>query len=176
LLGDVVLRDDATLFASLFYAQDEQSDDLLLSDVQRYFQEAIPLTFRSQGGLDFQSDELGLVLGSQIWLSEQLDVGLSYSFTRAEADYGDSGSARALQLIDDKRVVDADIHAFDLELRHQLREGLRLFAGYRIQYFSDGAPKPNSPDSSRQPPDRSDIRHTVSFGVTLNGELFQGGR
>jgi hypothetical protein len=176
LSGDVVLREDTTLFASLFYAQDEQSDDLLLSDVQRYFQEAIPLTFRSQGGLDFQSDELGLVLGSQVWLSEQLDAGLSYSFTRAEADYGDSGSARALQLIDDNRVVDADIHAFDLELRHQLREGLRLFAGYRIQYFSDGAPKPNSPGSSRQPPDRSDIRHTVSFGVTLNGELFRGRR
>ncbi len=46
LSGDTVLREDLTVFASFFYSQDQQSDDLLLSDLQRYFQESVPLTFR----------------------------------------------------------------------------------------------------------------------------------
>jgi hypothetical protein len=41
----------------------------LLSNLQRYFQDAVPITFRSVGGLDFQSDEFGIVLASQVWLS-----------------------------------------------------------------------------------------------------------
>jgi len=169
--ADVVVRDDVSLFGSFFYSQDQQSDHLLLSNVQRYFQESVPLTFRKPGTLEFQSDEYGIVFGSQIRISEQTDVGLSYSFTRAEANYDDSGSARALQLIDDNRVVDADIHGLDMEIRHQLRAGIRVFAGYRLQHYRDRSPKPNSPSSSQQPPSRLDTRHTITLGITLNSEL-----
>jgi hypothetical protein len=171
LTGDVVLSDDVTLFGSFFYAQDQQSDDLMLSNVQRYFQESVPLVFRKPGSLDFQSDEYGFVFGSQIRFSEQTDAGLSYSFTRAEANYDDSGSARELQLIDSNRVVDADIHGLDMEVRHQIRAGMRVFAGYRLQHYRDGSPKPNSPSSSQQPESRRDTRHTFSLGITLNSEL-----
>ena len=176
LTADTALRKDATVFASFFYSQDQQSSDLVLSNLQRYFQESVPITFRKPGSIDYQSDELGLVLGTQLWLTERTDAGLSYSFTRAETNYGGSGSARELQLIDNHRVVDAEINALDIELRHQIREGLRVFAGYRFQHFSDGAPKPDSPTSVTQPPDRSDIRHTVSLGITLNSELFAASR
>jgi hypothetical protein len=176
LTGDLVLRDDLTLFGSFFYSQDQQSDDLLLSNAQRYFQDSVPLSFRKPGSLDFQSDEYGIVFGSQIQFSAQTDAGLSYSFTRAEANYDDSGSARELQLIDDNRVVDADIHGLDFEIRHQLRAGLRAFAGYRLQHYRDGASKPSSPSSSQQPQSRKDTRHTFTLGITLNSELLSSRR
>ncbi len=176
LSSDLLLKKDLSLFASFFYSRDQQSDDLLLSTVQRYFQDSVPITFRSAGELDFQTDEWGIVLGSQYRFSEQTDLGLSYSFTSAEANYGNSGSARELTLIDDNRVVDAKIHALDFEIRHQLRDGLKVFAGYRLQAYSDGAPKPNSLGSTRQPPSRSDYRHTVSFGFTLNSNLLTASR
>ena len=172
----MTLRSDLSVFTSFFYARDQQSDDLLLSTVQRYFQETVPISFSSPGELDYQSDEWGVVLGSQYWFSEKTDAGLSYSFTQAKADYGESGSAQPLQLIDDNRVVDADIHALDFEVRHQVRSGMKIFAGYRLQSYSDGAPKPNSLGSSTRPPDRSDIRHTLSVGFTLNSDLFTANR
>jgi hypothetical protein len=96
LSGDTALRKDVTLFASFFYSQDHQSDDLLLSDVQRYFQESVPLTFQSQGSLDFETNELGIVLGTQIWFSDRTDGGASYSFTQAHADYDESDNSPAL--------------------------------------------------------------------------------
>jgi len=171
LSGDMAVRRDLTLFSSLYFGQDEQTDKLLLSNLQRYFQDAVPLTFRKPGNVEFRTDELGLVFGSQYWLSERTDAGLSYSFTLAKSEYRDSGAVPELQLIGDNRVVDAEIHSIDLELRHQIREGMRVFGGYRLQVYSDGASKPNSPSSSRQPGDRTDTRHTVTFGITLNGEL-----
>ena len=176
LSGDMTLRSDLSVFTSFFYARDQQSDDFLLSTLQRYFQETVPISFSSPGELDYQSDEWGVVLGSQYWFSERTDAGLSYSFTQAKADYGESGSAQPLQLIDDNRVVDADIHALDFEVRHQLRSGMKIFAGYRLQSYSDGAPKPNSLGSSTRPPDRSDIRHTLSVGITLNSDLLTANR
>ncbi len=171
LSGDVVWREDLTLFGSIHFARDRQSDKFVLSDVQRYFQESVPIVFRSPGDIDFQSNELGLLVGGRVGISRNTDASIAGSYTRAEAAYDDSDSARSLDLIDDNRVVEANIYGLDLELRHRIREGLRVFAGYRLQYFSDGAPKPGSPSSVRQPPDRSDVRHTVSFGITLNGDL-----
>jgi len=172
LTGDWSPRNDLTLFGSLFYSHDHQSDDLLLSNLQRYFQEVIPIAFVSAGKLDFRSDEVSLVLGSNYSFTERTDSSLSYTYTKAETSY-DSGSDRAIQLIDDNREVDANIHAVDFELRHQIRDGMRMFAGYRIQYFSDGSPRPDSLGSVRSPPDRSDFRHTVRIGVSLNGDLLR---
>jgi hypothetical protein len=173
LTGDWSIRDDLSFFGSLFYSHDHQSDDLLLSNLQRYFQEVIPMTFTPAGKLDFRSDEINLVLGTNYSISERTDGSLSYAYTKAEANY-DSGSNRAIALIDDNRQVDANIHAVDLEVRHRIRDGMRVFAGYRLQYFSDGAPQPDSLGSVRSPPDRSDFRHTVRIGVSLNGDLLEG--
>lgn len=171
LTGDSAVRDDLTVFASLYFSEDEQSDDLLLSNLQRYFQQAVPITFRKLDDLDARTRELGLVLGSQLWLSERTDLGLSYAFTFAETRYLDPGSMPPLARIGDNRIVDAEIHSLDLELRHQVRKGLRVFAGYGVQHYADDAPKPGSPGSSLQPGDRSDFRQTVTVGVTLNSEL-----
>ena len=176
LSGDLAWSEDLSLFGSLHFARDRQRDDLLLSDLQRYFQELVPIGFRSPGELEYRSDELALVLGGRIWLDERTDLGVAWSYTRAEARYDDSGSARPLQLVDDNRIVEADIHGLDVEIRHQLRAGLRLFAGYRLQHYSDGAPRPSSPSSARRPPDRSDVRHTVSFGFSLDSELLAARR
>jgi hypothetical protein len=170
---DTMLRDDVTVFASLFYSQARQDDDLVLSDVQRYFQESVPLTFQSQGSLESRTDEAGIVVGSQVSFTEKTDGGFSYSFTNARSTYDDAGSSRSLRLIKANQEVDANIHAMDFELRHQVREGLRVFGGYRFQHFRDGASKPDSPSSSTQPPDRSQWVHTVSFGITLNGDLLK---
>jgi hypothetical protein len=170
LTGDWALRDDAMIFGSIFYSHDDQSDDLLLSNLQRYFQEVVPITFRSAGDLDFASDEINLVSGMKVSASERTDWSLTYGYTRAETSY-DNGSDVVIQLIESNRKVEADIHSIDLGIRHRVREGMRLFAGYRIQYFSDGVSRPSSLGSVRRPPDRSDLRHTVTFGVTLNGDL-----
>lgn len=171
LSGDSAVRDDLSLFASLSYAEDEQSDQLLLSNIQRYFQDSAPIQFRKLGGLDCRTRELGFVLGSQLWLTKKTDAGLSYSFTWAETKYLDPGSMPELALIGDNRIVDAHIHGLDLELRHQIRKGLRVFAGYRLQLYEDGAPKPSATGSVQRPGSRTDLRHTVSVGVSLNSDL-----
>jgi hypothetical protein len=171
--GDWAWRDDAMLFGSIFYSHDDQSDNLLLSNLQRYFQEVIPITFRSVGDLDFSSDEINLVSGVKVNASKRTDWSLTYGYTRAETSY-DIGSDIAVQLIHSNRKVEADIHSIDFGIRHRVREGMRFFAGYRIQYFSDGVSRPSSISSVRRPPDRSDLRHTVTVGVTLNGDLLAG--
>jgi hypothetical protein len=176
LSGDFAWRKDVTFFGSVYFARDDQKDDLQLSNIQRTFQESVPLAFRTPGLLRLQSDELGILLGTRFSLSKRTDAGLAGSYTRAKMDYGESGDGRPLRLIDDNSMVDANIYGLDLEVRHRIRAGLRVFAGYQLQYFSDGAPKPDSPASVAQPPDRSDLRHTVSLGVTLNSELLERGR
>lgn len=172
LTADWACRDDLILFGSLFYSHDDQSDDLLLSNLQRYFQEVVPISFRSAGHLDFGSDEVNFVAGGNVQLSERTDGRVSYAYTHAKTSY-DYRSDRAIALIDANRKVEANIHSIDLEIRHRVRDGMRLFAGYRLQVFSDGAPKPDSVGSVRRAPDRSDLRHTLTFGVSLNGDLLE---
>jgi hypothetical protein len=163
-------RDDLQLYGSLVYTRDLQGDRLLLSNLQRYIQEVVPITFRNGGHLDYESEEVSVVLGGVHRFDERTDAGLSYSYTQARGDY-DIGLGRSVALIDDEREVDARIHAVEVELRHRLRDGIRLFLGYRIQAFSDGAPRSSTTGSRRRPPDRSDLRHAVRFGVTLSGDL-----
>ena len=112
------------------------------------------------------------VLGTRVYLTEGTDAGLSYSFTYAESRYRESDSARELDLIDDNRVVDGTIHGLHTEVRREIIDGLSVLLGYRFQHYSDGARRPTSLGSARRPPVRSDTRHTVSFGVTLDSELF----
>ncbi len=69
--------------------------------------------------------------------------------------------------------MDTDIHAVDLEIRHQIRPGMRAFVGYRYQYYSDGSP---SPSSATRPTDRTQRVHTLSFGLTLNSDLLESRR
>ena len=67
--------------------------------------------------------------------------------------------------------MDAAIYGLDIAVRHRIRAGLRIFAGYRLQYYSDGAPEPDSPTSVQQPPNRSDVRNTLTLGFTLDSDL-----
>ena len=99
--------------------------------------------------------------------------GVGYTFTKAKTSYADSSSSTALDLIEDTRVFDSDIHVVDTELGYWIREGLRLRAGYRFQRFESDAPRVTSVASAVRPFDPSTNRHTVTVGVTLTNDLFE---
>jgi hypothetical protein len=112
---------------------------------------------------------MSFILGSHLQLSERTDAGLSYSFTRAEADY--DGASPEIQLISDNSIVDGDIHGFDFEVGHRLMDGLRVLVGYQLQYYTDRAPVPSGTGSVVSPFDLSTTEHTVTLGVTLTSDL-----
>jgi hypothetical protein len=161
--------EQVSLFASLFYWRDFQDASLDLSSFQRYFQNQ-GLLFARDGRNRFRNEQLNLILGSHFRVDERTDGRISYTFTHVETEYRDA-SSRALDLIADNQEIDAGVHAVDLELRHQLRAGLRLFAGYRFQLYDDDAPRVESIASAVRPFDRSTHQHTITFGVTLTSEL-----
>lgn len=166
---DAVLSPRWSVFGSLFFSRSEQEQSLALSLFQRSFQEVVPLTFRSAGRLELQTDELALVLGARAALSERTQLTISYALTRADASYGGSQSGPELDLIDAQREIDATIHGLDLDLGHELRPGLRIFGRYGVQIYDDDARVPSSAGSSVTPFDRSTTRHTITVGLTLEG-------
>jgi outer membrane receptor protein involved in Fe transport len=110
-------------------------------------------------------------LGSHIRFSENTDASLSYTFTRAKLEYDDNASANIAEIADN-RDIDSDVHGVQLEVRHWLRDGLRVQAGYRLQRFDDSSARRSGTGSVVQPIDPSQTQHTVTLGVTLNSDLF----
>jgi hypothetical protein len=172
---DASVREDLSLSGSLFFRRDEQTSDFVFSSLQRYFQDSIPITFRSPGDLELQTDELSLFLGAAYVVGPNTDLGVSYSYVHATSDYDQSDRSRALDLIDQNRQVEADIHGLDLSLRHRIREGLRMRIGYGYQRYDDGAPVPVSTGSRIDSFDRSANRHTVTLGLTIDSAFFEEG-
>lgn len=163
--------DSVGIFASFFMSRDSQDYDLALSSLQRYLQPIVPVSFRIDRRSDYQDDQLSLVIGMQVQLTDETDAALSYSFTRAETEYDDAGFQTSL--IASEREIDADIHGLDLELRHWLRAGLRVQAGYRIQHYDDRSRLPASSGSLVQPFDLTTTRHMVTVGATLTSALLE---
>lgn len=167
--ADAVLDRRVRVFGSVFFTRTRQSQSLALSLFQRTFQEVIPLDFRSAGELELETDELALALGARLALSDHLEATLSYALTRADARYEGGRSSIELALIEANRRIEATIHGLDLDLRHEIRPGLSVFGRYGLQHYDDDAPVPQSPGSAVRPFDRSTTRHTIVFGVTLEG-------
>ena len=167
--ADAVLSQRWSVFGSLSFTRAEQRQSLALSLFQRTFQEVIPLEFRSPGELALETDELSLMLGARLALSERTETTLSYALTRADARYDESDPGPELDLIAVNREIEATIHGLDLGLEHEVRPGLRIFGRYGLQHLDDDARVPDSPGSVRAPFDRSTTRHTITFGVTLEG-------
>ena len=164
-------EDRLHLFASLFYGYDDQDSSLDLSNFQRYFQSQGLLFFRD-GRNQFRNEQLNLIVGARATLDEHSDGRLSYRFTRAHTDYH-GASTRALDLIQDSHELEAGIHAVDLEIGRQLREGLRVAAGYRFQLLDDDSQRVQSNASVVRPFDRSTHQHTVMLSVTLTSDLLE---
>jgi hypothetical protein len=165
--------DRLTLTASLFYRRDDQDSTLDLSTLQRYFQGVSPVDFSRDGTSRFENEQTSLVLGLDAKLSEKTNLGLSYSFSRAEADYSGSDWTVLLNLVDDSHRIESDTHVLDFELRHTVTHGLEVLGGYRYQDYSDDAPVTASTGSAVSPFDRSTHQHTVTVGATLTSEFFE---
>ena len=162
--------DSLHLFVSGFYGRDERDSSLDLSSFQRYFQNQ-GLSFSRDGHSRLRNRNINLVLGSVVRLDARSNARLSYTYTHAKVRYADAASL-ALGRIRDTALLDSQIHAVDVELRHQLRAGLELSAGYRLQRYDDDAPVVESIASAARPFDRSTHQHTVTLGVTLTSALF----
>jgi len=162
-----------SIFSSLFMSWDDQDSGLDLSSLQRYFQDFGPFGFTAAGVVRYGDEQVSWTVGGRVRLGPRTDMRLAYRLTRAENQYHGAASSQ-LSTIASSHAVDARIHGLDLELRRELREGLRVFAGYRLQRFADGAPLHPSLNSAVAPFDRSATRHTLSFGVTLTGSYFGG--
>jgi hypothetical protein len=165
---------DTTIFASYFMSRDAQDYDLVVSNVQRYFQDVVPLTFSPSGAFDYRNDQMSFRIGSHSKLTELTDGGLSYSFTRAKALYNPTFTRTAL-LMAGSGLVDSDTHEFDFEAGHWLRDGLRVLVGYRLQLYVDRAPVSAGNGSVVAPFDLSMTQHTVTLGVTLTSDLLAKG-
>ena len=178
--GSLSPVDRLSPYLSFFWGHDTQDTGLDLSNLQRYFQEVLPIGFETDGKSEFENQQLSLILGSHLQLTEQTDGRLSYGYTHAKAHYrGDSANisclisgSSCLGLIAPNRKIDSDIHTIDLEVGHWLREGLRVLAGYRLQLYDDGSPVVQSVASVVQPFDRSAQQHTVTLGITLTSDFF----
>lgn len=159
------------LYASFFLQRDAQDTGLDLSTLQRYFQDQAPILFENAGLNRFENWQFNLILGTRYQFTDRTDARLRYGFTHADAQYQGSAVSVALQLIENAHVIDSDIHDVDLEVGHWLRDGLRVFAGYRLQLYDDRAPVVESVASVVTPFGPSTHQHTVTLGVTLNSDL-----
>lgn len=163
--------DDVSVFASFFQSYSDQNYDLVLSSLQRYWQNTVPLGFSKDGSPDPENKQMSFVLGTHVRFSDDTDGDLSYSFTRAELDYGSSDDTPNVQEISDNRSIDANIHGIQVSAGHWLREGLRIQLGYRLQLFDDGSPRPSGAGSVVRSIDPSETQHTFRLGITLTSDL-----
>jgi len=162
------VRKNATIYASFFDSTDSQDSEFVTSSVQRYFSGA---NFTPAGVLQYSNDQMSLTLGSHLKLFERTDGGIAYSFTRAEAIYEPGVYSAQIGQIQSSSIVDSDIHGFDFEMGHWVRDGLRILVGYRLELHQDRAPVPSGIGSVVSPFDLSMTQHAVRVGVTLNSDL-----
>ncbi|HKA15515.1 MAG TPA: hypothetical protein VKH41_10900 [Myxococcota bacterium] len=164
--------DRVGLFASSFVSQDAQDYELALSSLQRYVQPFAPVTFRNAGDTDYRDEHWSVVVGTHVQIDPLTDATASGSFTRGSSHYSAGGSPE-LDLVDRYSKIDSDVYGADLEVGRWIVEGLRVLVAYRFQYYLDGTNLYPSVQSSIQPFDPTNIRHTVTLGVTLTSALGQ---
>jgi len=165
--------EDVALFLSFYGGRDEQENGLDLSNLQRYLQDNVALAFQNVGDSRFHDRQLSLVAGLNFRIARRVDTAFSYSFTQAKGLYGGDPASRELDLIEDSHRIDSDIHTVDLEFGTWLRKGLRVLAGYRLQYFEEQVDSVESIASIVATGDRDTYQHTYTLGVTLTSDFFE---
>jgi hypothetical protein len=179
LTGRLLPHELVTLFASFFQRQDVQDFQLVRSIQSRIvepFGPASGVDFFKDGPLDYQSNLTNVLFGSRYQITERTDVRLSYSYTYSHSRFSaDDATANTLEETSEIR---SDIHSVDVNVGHWLRDGLRIYAGYRWDNYQDRAQVssgdgivPAAP-ASAAPFDLSTHQHTFTAGVTLNSDLF----
>lgn len=164
-----------TLFSSFFQSWDTEDYDLIRSDLPRYFQDIVPLTFTTDGPVHYRAKNIGVLLGTNVRIGERTDAGLSYSFNRVESRYGTGGTGSGdVAMIEGASRIESDIHRIGATLGHQLRAGLRVTAGYRLDIYDDRSPVNGT--GVVQPFDLGTYQHTITLGITLSNGLFDGVR
>jgi len=131
-----------------------------------------PVFFSNAGVTDYENQLWSVVLGTHYQLDDRTDASLSYMFTHARTRYSAGGSPE-LSLVDQNAKIDSDIHGAELEVGRWLRDGLRVLAGYRFEYYDDETRLPESVQSAVVPFDLNTTRHTVTLGVTLTSALLE---
>ncbi len=179
LTGRLLPHESVTLFASFFQRQDAQDFRLVRSLQPRIFEPFGPgsgVDFFEDGPLGYQSNLTNVLFGSRYQITERTDLRLSYSYTRSHSRFSaDDATANTLEKASKIR---SDIHSIDAIVGHWLREGLRIYAGYRYDDYRDRAQAssgdgivPAAP-ASAAPFALSTRQHTFTAGVTLNSDLF----
>gem|GEM_PF-4556801 len=161
-----------TLYGSFFCARLNQDSGVTQSTVQRYFQETVPLVFTDIGQDGFVNKQMSLILGASRDWKAGFDTGLAYSYTFARATF-ETGGAPELGLISDNRRIDNRTQVVDFEAGWKPTQGLRLLAGYRLQWNRDNVDAPESVGSAATPIDRSTHQHTFTVGVRFDGSFFR---
>lgn len=172
LTADTSLLKRATLYASFFQSWDDQDYDIVTSNFQRYF---AGVEFAPAGTLDYRNEQWNLTIGTRIQLAKRTDCGLAYSFTDVDTTYAPGTASAETALIQNSAIIDANIHGFDFEAGHWIRDGLRVQAGYRLQIYDDFAPVPSGFGSAVPPFDPSMLQQTVTLSVTLTSDLVARG-
>jgi hypothetical protein len=179
LTGRLLPHELVTLFASFFQRQDVQDFQLVRSIQARIFEPFGPTSgvdFFKDGPLDYQSNLTNVLFGSRYRITEHTDVRLSYSYTRSHSRF--SAGAATANTLEQTSKIRSDIHSVDANVGHWLRDGLRIYAGYRYENYQDHAQvssgdgiAPPEP-ASAAPFDLSTHQHTFTAGITLNSDLF----
>ena len=74
----------------------------------------------------------------------------------------------------ERRRIENHTQVLDLEAGWTPRPGLRLLAGYRLQWHGDDVAAPESIASAMMPVDRTTNQHTLTIGARLDASLFEG--
>ena len=178
LTGTLLPHPRVTLFASFFQRRDSQDFQLVRSTLARTFESAgASVDFFKNGPLDYRSDLTNLLFGGKYRITDRTDLNLSYSYTHSYSRFSaDEPTANALE---ETSEILSDIHSIDAKVGHWLRDGLRIYAGYRYDKYSDraqvssGAGIVPPPPASAAPFDLSTQQHTFTAGITLNSNLFE---
>jgi hypothetical protein len=181
LTASTSFKRDVSLFASFFQSRDDQDYDLVTSqripfniNGQRYFQDANVLDFLKNDSIDYHTNDLSVVVGSTWQATKEMDLGLSYAFTRARTRYKSNGATT--DVISDVAEIDSKIHRVYVDAGYWIMDGLRMSLGYRYDLYNDRAYDENAPTSSNVAAfDPSSDQHTVTLGVTITNDLFAGG-
>ncbi len=164
-------RDDLTLFASFTRHHDAQDFDLVRSTVRRFKEPSSGVEFFTDSPLDYRGDLLGLSVGSTAQLSDRTDASVAYTFTRSNVRFRSSNATSST--LDGFSRIRSDIHDIAFDVGHWLRDGLRVFAGYRFQDYEDRSQGPPNGGSSLAPFGLSTRVHSVTLGVTLTSNLLE---
>lgn len=165
-----------SIYASFSCGRMKQRSAVVLSSWQRYFQEVgtpplVVLTFDDIGDDDYLDTYRSLIVGLHHEWSDRFDTGVSYAYTHSSAEFEGTG-APELDLLRAHRQLDDSTQVIGLEGGWRPREGLRLIAGYRLQYNGDDVAAPESNGSVVPPRDRDTWQQTFTIGATFDGRFF----